>query len=132
MNVSGPAISTAWRTFLKDLPTAEDRTAARLVVLHDELEAELGKIKVRPPGASAKGHNGLKSMVGSGCGGSDKGGGSRQGGFWRVGVGIGRPVSRESGAVAEYVLRKMTVVERERIVGAVDEVADVLVRLRDG
>ncbi|KAK4906497.1 hypothetical protein LTR28_000595, partial [Elasticomyces elasticus] len=43
--------------------------------------------------------------------------------FVRLGVGIGRPVSRESDDVARYVLRKMNPVEREKMEGIVGEVA---------
>ena len=125
MNVSGPAVATAWRAFVKDaqnssVPDARER--ARLVVLHDELELGLGKVKVRGPGGSMKGHNGLKSVQGSVA---------PPGGWWRIGVGIGRPESRERGDVSSFVLRKMMPLERETIEGAAEAVVGELVRLRD-
>ena len=120
MNVSGPAVAGAWRTFLKDL-ASEERSRARLVVVHDELESPLGKIKMKQ-GGSAKGHNGLKSCISS-LGGMN---------FWRVGVGIGRPESRESRLVAEYVLRKMTPVEVEKVTVGVEELAGGLGELAEG
>lgn len=102
----------------------------RLAILHDELELELGKIKVRKgPGGSMKGHNGLKSIAGMG---SAVGGGKGGAGWWRIGVGIGRPDSRERGDVSDYVLRKMKPAELERIQGAAGEVMEELVKLRDG
>lgn len=61
MNVSGKPVGKAYRQFLKDLDT-EERSRAVLVVLHDELEAPLGKLKVKATG-SAKGHNGLSSII---------------------------------------------------------------------
>lgn len=129
MNVSGPAVASAWRTFLKNAQSSNVegvRDRARLVVLHDELELELGKIKTRKPGGSMKGHNGLKSIAGMG-----NAAGGKQG-WWRIGVGIGRPDSREKGDVSNYVLRKMMPAETERIQGAAEEVMEELVKLRDG
>lgn len=120
MNVSGPALATAWKTFLRDLPSEEERSRAKLVVLHDELESPFGKIKVRN-GGSARGHNGLKSCVGS-LGGMP---------FTRIGVGIGRPESRESGDVAAYVLRKMSGVEVMKVNSGVGEVVDILLKMQD-
>lgn len=129
MNTSGPALATAWRTFLRDLPDREARDAARLVIVHDELELELGKVRLREPMASFKGHNGLKSVAGTGAGAGPNGGSAK---FWRVAVGIGRPESREPKVVADYVLRKMTPIEKERIADSVDQVAQTLEKMRDG
>merc|ERR1712093_416105 len=106
MNVSGPGVASAWRHFQKE-SRGED---TRLVVVHDELEIALGQVKVRPGAASAKGHNGLK----------------------RIGVGIGRPESRDKRDVADYVLRKMSMVERGRIEGAAGKVEVELRRLSQG
>ncbi|KAL8843140.1 MAG: hypothetical protein Q9170_000270 [Blastenia crenularia] len=101
MNVSGKPVAAAWRTFLSSLSSPEDKHAARLIVVHDELELPIGKIRVKS-GGSARGHNGLKSVMGALPGGID---------FTRVGIGIGRCTSRESKDVAAYVLRKMTTQE---------------------
>ncbi|SLM38992.1 Peptidyl-tRNA hydrolase, conserved site [Lasallia pustulata] len=120
MNVSGKAVAGAWKGFLRDL-SPDDRAGARLVVVHDELESPLGKIKVKK-GGSPRGHNGIKSCSGS-LGGME---------FWRVGVGIGRPESRESGDVAAYVMRKMTVGEVMRVKGGVEEVLRAVNDMRDG
>ena len=114
MNVSGPAVASAWRQFLKDL-NVDDQNRARLVVVHDELEKDLGQVRIKK-GGSAKGHNGLKSCIKS-LNGVE---------FWRIGVGIGRPQSRESGDVAAYVLRKMTRMEKEAIASEVVQVAEEL------
>ena len=119
MNVSGPAVATAWRAFLKELPNA-DRVHAKLVVVHDELESPLGKIKTKH-GGSPKGHNGLKS-VNTSLGGMS---------YARIGVGIGRPESRESRDVASYVLKKMTPVELQKISDEADTVFSILMKMRD-
>ncbi|KAK4697303.1 peptidyl-tRNA hydrolase, PTH1 family, partial [Lecanoromycetidae sp. Uapishka_2] len=119
MNVSGPAVAKAWKAFLQDLPN-EDRTEAKLIVVHDELESPLGKVKVKASG-SAKGHNGLKSCMSS-LGGMP---------FTRIGVGIGRPESRESRDVANYVLRKMSSIEMQKVSDSADEVMETLAKLRD-
>jgi len=47
-------------------------------------------------------------------------------------VGIGRPVSRESRDVADYVLRKMSGEERAKVEGCVDEVVRKLKELERG
>lgn len=120
MNVSGPALAAAWKTFLRELPDNEERSRAKLVVVHDELEIPLGKIKIKV-GGSTKGHNGLKSCVGS-LGGMA---------FTRIGVGIGRPESRESSDVAAYVLRKMSAGEMQKVNGGVEEVVGILLKMQE-
>lgn len=119
MNVSGPAVATAWKTFLRDLPN-EDRARAKLVIVHDELESPLGKIKVKI-GGSARGHNGLKSCV------SSLGGMAST----RIGVGIGRPESRESRDVANYVLKKMSMMEVQKVTQGAEEVVEVLMKMQE-
>jgi len=61
MNSSGKSVGAAWRKFLRELEPAEKEKAA-LVILHDELEKDLGVIRVKKTG-SAKGHNGLRSII---------------------------------------------------------------------
>ena len=119
MNESGKGVKAAWTNWSRALPDGE----GGLVVVYDELEKPLGAVTVRTNlGASAKGHNGLKSImavVGNVP-------------FARIGVGIGRPVSRESDDVARYVLGKMTGSQREAIEGAVGEVVRKLRELEKG
>lgn len=129
MNTSGPPLATAWRAFLRDLRDREVQDRARLIIIHDELELELGKVKSRKPGGSLRGHNGLKSVNGTAAGGPVSGGGGAK--FWRIGIGIGRPVGRERGEVSDYVLRKITAMEREKIDESIEVVAEELARLRD-
>lgn len=61
MNISGKGVRVAWNSFLLGLEP-EERQEAILVVVHDELEAALGKVKVKKTG-SAGGHNGLVSII---------------------------------------------------------------------
>lgn len=61
MNISGKGVRVAWNSFLLGLES-EERQEAVLVVVHDELEAALGKVKVKKTG-SAGGHNGLVSII---------------------------------------------------------------------
>lgn len=63
-----------------------------ILVVHDELELPFGSIKFKFDG-SAKGHNGLKSIMA--CGGSN---------FLRLRFGIDRPANRDD--VPDYVLAK--------------------------
>ncbi|KAF8455698.1 peptidyl-tRNA hydrolase [Terfezia claveryi] len=103
MNVSGPAVSHAWKTFAASLHPQEKQQAL-LVLLHDELEKELCEVKLKMGGNSG-GQKGVGSVINSMGG----------GGFARIGIGIGRPKSKESEVVAEYVLGRMTRMEKETL-----------------
>lgn len=63
-----------------------------ILVVHDELEIAFGAVKLRQ-GGSARGHNGLRSII-EACGAD----------FWRLRMGIGRPVDNTS--VGDFVLQK--------------------------
>ncbi|KAI5849526.1 peptidyl-tRNA hydrolase [Morchella snyderi] len=117
MNVSGAGVQRAWRTFLAGLDAAE-RDRAVLVVVHDEMEAALGAVKVKRTG-SAGGHNGLVSVIAA-LGTKD---------FTRIGVGIGRPVSRDSQVVSDYVLGKFTAGENKLLRDK--SLPQVLLRLKE-
>ncbi|CUS10935.1 unnamed protein product [Tuber aestivum] len=134
MNISGGSVKKAWKAFMAELSN-EEKGNALLVVLHDELEAALGRVKVKK-GGSAKGHNGivscaesLGSKVGAvlplttlegGKGGRGEGEEANdethsQQDFCRIGIGIGRPDSRDRDTVSEYVLGKMTSYEKDTL-----------------
>ncbi|KAK5121930.1 hypothetical protein LTR85_004502 [Meristemomyces frigidus] len=120
MNESGKGVRAAYTAWSKKIAVGEE---GRLVVIYDELEKPLGVVTVRTAqGASAKGHNGLKSIMSS----------MPNTPFARIGVGIGRPVSRESDEVARYVLKKMAPAEKEKIDGSVEEVVKKLKQLEKG
>ena len=67
-------------------------TVEQLLVVHDELEKPFGSVTLKQ-GGSAKGHNGLKSIIAH-CGPE----------FWRVRCGIGRPDDKNQ--VPDYVLER--------------------------
>ena len=120
MNTSGPALLKAWKNFA----SIHGLSSSGLIILHDELELPLGQLKVKPGNSSAKGHNGIKSVQTSlqGAGLLDRLGQN----FLRIGVGIGRPVSREREDVSQFVLGQMTTSEREKIERAADMLEGLL------
>ncbi|MSP33793.1 MAG: aminoacyl-tRNA hydrolase [Rickettsiales bacterium] len=65
------------------------------IVLHDEIDIDLGRIKTKIGGGSA-GHNGLRSL--------DTTIGKE---YWRIRLGVGRPENKEF-EVSDYVLSKFT------------------------
>lgn len=94
MNLSGIAVLEVAKFFkipLKDI-----------LVLHDDVDFELGKIKVKIGGGSA-GHNGLKSIdeiVGKN--------------YQRLRLGVGRPQNKEFDT-ADYVLGKFSREEMKKV-----------------
>lgn len=85
----------------------------RLVVVHDELDLDFGRLRVKVGGGDG-GHNGLKSLrrsLGSGE-------------FARVRVGIGRPPGRQE--PADYVLRPFAPTERRELPFHLDRAADAV------
>ena len=82
-----------------------------LVVIHDDIDVELGKIRIKSKGSSA-GHNGVQSII-------DNLGIDH---FLRVRIGIGRPPERMD--VDKYVLGKFSVKEKEIIEERVDKFID--------
>ena len=110
MNESGKAVATAWRAFLKE-QSSEERSRAKLIILHDELEKPVGKLKFKT-GGSARGHNGLKSCINT----------LGEKGFTRAGIGIGRPTSREPEHVVAFVMRKMKPDELQKVSDGAGEV----------
>ena len=90
-----------------------------LVVLHDALDLPLGKVVVKPRagGLSAKGHNGIRSVLDSLR--SDR---DLRGAEWmKVSIGIGRPESRDVDVVSRWVLGKFAPEELGVLRGRVAE-----------
>lgn len=87
MNDSGRSVGAAVR-FFKTEP-------ARLLVVHDEVDLEPGRLQVRLGGGLA-GHNGLRSLA--------QHLGTRD--FARLRVGVGRPGRGDPRPVADYVLSR--------------------------
>ncbi|KAI8958245.1 peptidyl-tRNA hydrolase [Daldinia sp. FL1419] len=100
MNVSGPWVAKTWKEMLQyhQLKPAE----LSLVLVHDDLEEDLGHVKIRKWNASHRGHNGVKSVNAS------IKPANFPGTYWaRISIGIDRPDARDHTSVADYVLRKM-------------------------
>lgn len=87
--------------------------AERIIVCHDDLDVPVGAIKVKRGGGNA-GHNGLKDV--------DRALGTRD--YLRIRIGIGRPPGRMPGR--DYVLRRFSSADRERIDGALVMAADAV------
>lgn len=126
MNISGPPLLKAWRHFC-GIQDAAGRTPG-LVVLHDEMEIEPGRLKVRRAQHSIKGHNGLKSVQSSLLSAGPLGPEPNK--YLKIGVGIGRPAggSRQSDDVSAYVLGQLTSKEKEGLQQCTGELAMTLYR----
>lgn len=111
MNESGAAIVPLLRrTSLDDL--------ARLVIVHDDLDLEPGRLQFKQGGGLA-GHNGLRSIAQTL--------GTHE--FARLRIGIGRPPSKERGA--DYVLQRPTGARKVALAAAVAAAADAIEVLLD-
>jgi peptidyl-tRNA hydrolase, PTH1 family len=111
MNESGAALPPLLkRTSLEDL--------ARLVVAHDELDLEPGRLQLKFGGGLA-GHNGLRSIAKT-LGTND---------FSRLRIGIGKPPSKEQGA--DYVLQRPTGARKLAMAEYVAAAADAVETLLD-
>ncbi len=102
MNESGRAVGA----ILADTYAA----VSDLVVIHDELDLELGSVRVKIGGGHG-GHNGLRSIIGH-VGSAD---------FIRVRIGIGRPAPGVD--PADYVLSPFLSEERPAISGVLERAA---------
>lgn len=110
MNVCGPAVSSLLRFYKIPLD--------HVVVIHDELDLPLGKIRLKKGGGSG-GHNGLRSLdahIGNG--------------YWRVRLGIGHPGHRD--LVTSYVLGNFTQNETEILTPLTDALCKELPLLLEG
>jgi PTH1 family peptidyl-tRNA hydrolase len=111
MNESGAAVKPLLRrTSLTDL--------RRLVVAHDELDLEPGRLQFKLGGGLA-GHNGLRS-ISSALDTQD---------FSRLRIGIGKPPTKEQGA--DYVLQRPTGARKLALAESVEAAADALEILLD-
>jgi PTH1 family peptidyl-tRNA hydrolase len=85
--------------------------AEDIVVIHDELDIDFGRIRLKLGGGVA-GHNGLRSVA-SALGTTD---------FQRVRIGIGRPPGRKDAAA--FVLDNFTAAERSEVGTICEQAAD--------
>ena len=106
MNESGSAAGPLVRRFgIDDLQ--------HLVVVHDELDLPVGRVKLKVGGGDA-GHNGLRSLRSH----------LHSGEYIRVRIGVGKPPGRQSGA--DYVLRRPGKADREALDVAAAAAADAV------
>ncbi|RFU73519.1 pth1 family peptidyl-trna hydrolase [Trichoderma arundinaceum] len=99
MNVSGGFVASAWQETVRKYGAE----SLSLVIVHDELEKDLGVVKLIPWDRSPRGHNGVKSIRKSV---SEKK--YPESPFARIAVGIGRPEERDAATVSRYVLNKIS------------------------
>jgi PTH1 family peptidyl-tRNA hydrolase len=104
MNRSGPVVNAILRKFTVQFDN--------LIVIHDDLDMETGKLRIRKTGSSG-GHKGVESII-QNIGAKD---------FIRVKIGIGR----EPGTLAEdYVLSKFTRQEISAIKETIEKTTDAV------
>jgi PTH1 family peptidyl-tRNA hydrolase len=106
MNLSGEAVAPLVRRHGINDPH-------RLVIVHDELDLPVGRMKVKLGGGLA-GNNGLKSIKGH----------LHTADFVRIRIGIGKPPGRTEGA--NHVLKKPGKADRAELDVVVQEAADAV------
>jgi len=116
MNLSGQSVSLLIRKFNINLNN--------LLVIHDDLDLPLGKIRIRS-GSSSGGHKGIDSII-TELGSQD---------FLRLRVGIGRPIKNEGSAefsedeTINYVLSDFTPDEKQAITKVITKVSEAILYL---
>ncbi len=111
MNASGRAVQML-AGFFKIKPE-------EILVAHDELDFAPGAARIKQGGGIA-GHNGLKD-ISQRIGSHD---------YWRLRIGIGRPASAAD--MADYVLHRPSLEEKQAIDGAIDNVLALLPQMIAG
>ena len=111
MNESGRAVAPLVRRFrIRDLSS--------LVVVHDELDLPVGRLKVKTGGGIA-GHKGLQSIRAH----------LRSDAYTRVRIGVGRPDITPRGG--DYVLKRPGRAEREELEAVVKRAVDAIEHFLD-
>jgi len=115
VNLSGQSVSRLIKRFNINLND--------LIVIHDDLDLPLGKIRISH-GSSSGGHKGIDSIIS--CLGSQD--------FTRLRVGIGRPTAEGFAEVSEadvvaYVLSNFTPDEKQVIVRVIPRVSEAILCL---
>ncbi len=105
MNTSGGPVSALLKFY--DVPLSN------LIVLHDELDIDAEKIRLKQGGGHG-GHNGLRDIIAA-CGSND---------FARVRIGIGRPPGNMD--TADFVLRDFSSTERKELPTTLEIAADAV------
>jgi PTH1 family peptidyl-tRNA hydrolase len=105
MNITGPPLIDLLREF--------SLTADDLILVHDDLDLDLGRLRIKQAGGHG-GHNGIKSVIDTI--------GTAQ--FVRVKIGIGRPAPCQDSA--DYVLQAFTREELAVLNPCLDRAVDAL------
>ena len=105
MNITGPP--------LKGLLHEYSLTAADLILVHDDLDLDLGRLRIKQAGGHG-GHNGIRSVIDAV--------GTLQ--FVRIKIGIGRPAPRQD--PADYVLQAFTREDIDVLSPCLDRAVDAL------
>lgn len=105
MNISGPPLKGLLREF--------DLTVNELIVVHDDLDLEPGRLRIKLAGGHG-GHNGIKSII--------EALGTQQ--FMRLKIGIGRPAPGQDSA--DYVLEGVTKDEMAVLEPCLERAVDAL------
>lgn len=106
MNDSGSAVGLLVRRYGIEAPE-------QVIVVHDELDLPVGRIKVKEGGGTA-GHNGLKSIQQH----------LKSNAFLRVRIGIGKPPGKAAGV--DHVLKRPGKAERTELEITIQEAADAV------
>lgn len=85
----------------------------KIIVLHDEIDIEFGKIKMKIGGGNA-GHNGLRSI-------DEKIGNN----YWRIRIGVSRPKNPDY-EIADYVLSNFNIEEIVEVEKISDNIVEVI------
>lgn len=113
MNRSGEAVQVLARRYGIE-------EGDKLLVIHDELDLDVGRLKIKQGGGLA-GHNGLRSIT-QHVGTTD---------FMRLRLGVGKPPASQLGR--DWVLRRPSKAQRDELDVAIERAADcVEMLLRDG
>lgn len=125
MNLSGKSVTPFFKEFTNKFK-GED-TDFQTVILFDELDVDLGLVKIRKINSSHRGHNGLRDIQASSNIGKN---------YTGLQLGIGRYYNGDRtkpGVVADYVLSKFKPNEFEIIDDQlVDKVMDILEEMTNG
>ncbi len=106
MNHSGEAVRLLVRSY-------GIQEASHIVIVHDELDLEVGRLRLKAGGGLA-GHNGLRSIT-QHIGTTE---------YTRLRIGIGKPSASQVGS--EFILRKPGKAERVELDAAVEAAADAI------
>lgn len=106
MNRSGESVRLLARRFGIE-------TGDQLVVVHDELDLEIGRLKLKQGGGMA-GHNGLKSVT-QHVGTTD---------FTRLRIGVGKPPVSQAGR--DWVLRRPSKSDQKALLDVLETAVDAL------